>query len=354
MAFTITPLACGSALLDRFDGHRPSQEPPTPSGAYVRSALYAGSEPDLDPSQTGISLATAMTISGAAASPSMGYHTSTATSILMTLLNVRLGAWLPNPANKTLSSSAMLKSHPANALMPLFDEMLGRTDQYKDYVYLSDGGHFENLGIYEMIRRRCRYIVVSDAGCDPRCHFEDLGNAVRKVFIDQGVRIEFQDVEIDARGSDKAKLAYAIGRITYPEKDRDGREEQGVILYLKPSFLGGAPMDVRAYAEANGEFPHQSTGDQWFSESQFESYRRLGEHLMDELFGKELPGGGPPPPALEPRGVLLAWINGPADGAPKPPSPSGRKVAVSPEAPTPERKAPSRSRSRGEPGKTDV
>ena len=63
------------------------------------------------------------------------------------------------------------------------------------YVYLSDGGHFENLGLYEMVRRRCRLIVVIDAGCDPDFAFEDLGNAVRKIYIDLGIRIQFEGLE---------------------------------------------------------------------------------------------------------------------------------------------------------------
>jgi hypothetical protein len=63
-------------------------------------------------------------------------------------------------------------------------------------LYLSDGGHFDNLGVYEMVRRRCRFVVLSDAGCDPDCTFLDLGNAIRKAFIDQGIRIEVKDLRI--------------------------------------------------------------------------------------------------------------------------------------------------------------
>src|SRR5262249_58439421 len=80
---------------------------------------------------------------------------------------------------------------PDFALAPLIEETFGLTTDERPYIYLSDGGHFENLGLYEMVRRRCRYMVVVDAGCDPTYTFEDLGNAVRKIAIDLGVKIRF-------------------------------------------------------------------------------------------------------------------------------------------------------------------
>jgi hypothetical protein len=73
------------------------------------------------------------------------------------------------------------------SIAPALKELAGATTDDGPWIYLSDGGHFENLGLYEMVRRRCRFIVVSDAGCDPQCSFEDLGNAVRKIYIDFGV-----------------------------------------------------------------------------------------------------------------------------------------------------------------------
>jgi hypothetical protein len=252
------------------------------AGAYVSSACYGGREPDLAlESTTGVTLATAMSISGAAASPNMGYHSSAATAFLMTLFNVRLGAWLPNPARAADLGADMSRSSPRNSLRPLLAELGGSTDDRGEDVYLSDGGHFENLGLYEMLRRRCAYIVVSDAGADPGCAFSDLGGAVRKAKIDLDIDIEFGRLCIAKRDPDPVpdpQLAWAMGKITYP--DGGG----GTILYLKPSYFGDdLPVDIISYAKESDTFPHESTGDQWFSESQFESYRHLGFHFTDRL-----------------------------------------------------------------------
>ena len=308
--FTVTPLACGSAMLDA------DPNGASPQGAFVDSRCYAGVEPDQDQAAPeGLTLATAMTISGAAVSPSMGYNSSPATAFLMTLFNVRLGAWLPNPAyamrlaaqtaervkglrvvaersgpaakaqarEETRAWRFSAASGPRYAIAPLMDELLGRAGTESQFVYLSDGGHFENLGIYEMVRRRCRYILVSDAGCDPECAFADLGNAVRKIAIDLHVPITFERIRITARGKcGKDTVGFALARIAYPEAGGD-KSKHGWLLYIKPTYLEDLPVDVRAYAAAHGDFPHETTTDQWFSESQFESYRQLGEFLAGSL-----------------------------------------------------------------------
>jgi hypothetical protein len=140
-----------------------------------------------------------------------------------------------------------------------------------------------------MVRRRCHLIVASDAGCDPDCAFEDLGNAVRKVSIDLGVKIDFQKIDIKKRGDASPGLYCAIGTIKYPEPGA----KDGYLLYLKPGFPsdGSLPADVNAYGLANSDFPHETTADQFFSESQMESYRSLGSHIIDVVFG---PGAAPP------------------------------------------------------------
>ena len=200
--FVFTPFYSGSAML------KPPEWPPRdgrpvdlndPPGAYVASSVYGGNEPDLAMEGTGVSLATAVSISGAAASPNMGYHTSAATALLMTLFNVRLGAWLPNPAQAVEMGDLIRRSGPSNSLRAVLRELAAATDDRGWDIYLSDGGHFENLGLYEMVRRRCRYIVVSDAGADPECAFDDLGGAVRKVKIDFDVDISFDDEDPQAR-----------------------------------------------------------------------------------------------------------------------------------------------------------
>lgn len=227
----------------------------------------------------GLTLGTAMAISGAAASPNQGYHSSPLVGLIMTLFNVRLGWWLGNPCKKAADQEG-----PHWGVFQIIEELFGLTQETSKFVYLSDGGHFENLGLYEMIRRRCRMIVVSDAGCDPDCTFEDLGNAVRKIWIDFGVRITFKKIEVGKRGAKpKPKLYYALGKITYPEAPKS----EAYVLYIKPGFMnnGEEPADVAAYALANPSFPHQTTADQFFTKSQMESYRSLGNYTMKRILG---------------------------------------------------------------------
>jgi len=250
---------------------------------YRSSNLYGGTK-GLDGGD-GISLGTAVAISGAAASPNAGYHSSPVVTFLMALFNVRLGWWLGNPGPE--GEQTFRKRGPTFAVGPLIEETLGLTTDTNPYVYLSDGGHFENLGFYEMVLRRCHVIIVSDAGCDPKCELDDLGGAVRKVRADFGVPIEFTTgFHVYARGKRLGRRC-AVGIIRYSVVDGGNPQQQdGVLIYLKPCFYNAnEPVDVINYASVHQTFPHESTGDQWFSESQFESYRMLGLHTVNEICG---------------------------------------------------------------------
>ncbi|WP_236848825.1 patatin-like phospholipase family protein [Candidatus Thiodictyon syntrophicum] len=258
-SFTFTPMYCGYEIQEP-DGQLLS--------CYQRTSAFLGDNPGW------ISLGLPITVSGAAASPNGGYHTNPATAFLMTVFNVRLGWWMPNPRYL----HQWQKTGPKLSLRLLLEELSGLTSDRSRYVYLSDGGHFENLGIYELVRRRCRYIIVGDAGCDPRFGFEDLGNAVRKCKIDLGI-----DIDIDPRAiRPDASTGYSafhcvVGRIHYETADQAARP--GFLLYLKSSLTGDEPADVLQYAAAQRPFPHESTADQSYTESQFESYRKLGLHV---------------------------------------------------------------------------
>ncbi len=219
----------------------------------------------------GITLGTAMAISGAAVSPNSGYHSSPLVGMLLSLFNLRLGWWLGNPGHDGYRLEG-----PRPGLWPALMELAGQTTDRGKWMYMSDGGHFENLGIYEMVRRGCRKIVVSDAGCDPGSAFEDLGNAVRKIYIDMGVSVDFRTLDIPARRNPAEPGLYcAMGTIRYPEGD------DGWLLYIKPGYRGVEPAHVRSYANANKTFPHESTAEQWFTESQFEAYRALGAYITE-------------------------------------------------------------------------
>lgn len=276
-SFTVSPLHCGSAAN--------GQDCPNNLG-YRRSFEY-GRNPAVDQA---ITIGTALAISGAAASPNMGYHSSPAVTFLLTLFNVRLGWWLGNPG--PAGRLTYHRSCPEFAIGPLLAEAFGFTDEHGRYVYLSDGGHFENLGLYEMVRRRCPIIVVSDAGCDQKSGFVDLGNAIRKIRIDLGVEIEL-DVELLRPQGEKnhSRLHYAIGTIRYDTVDPNA--PSGMLIYLKPSLTGDEPTDVLDYAGRHPDFPHESTADQFFDESQFESYRRLGAHVVHEMFSASALGHSP-------------------------------------------------------------
>jgi preprotein translocase subunit YajC len=245
--------------------------------------LWFGYRPSADYGK-GISLGTALAISGAAANPNMGYHSSPVVGFLMTLFNVRLGWWLGNPGAP--GAKTWCRNGPRYSVGPLFSEAFGNTTDTYKYVNLSDGGHFENLGLYEMVLRRCHYIVVSDAGQDPECSFADLGEAVRKIRIDFGIPIEFERMSIYPRSQlDALKETghyCAIGRIRYSDVDGDAAPD-GVIVYIKPACYGNEPRDIYEYLKRNPTFPHETTADQFFSESQFESYRMLGAYTMEKL-----------------------------------------------------------------------
>jgi hypothetical protein len=265
-----------------------------------------------------ITLGTAMAISGAAVSPNMGYYSSTFITFLLALFNLRLGWWLGNPGPAGDGKLSFRKRRistydtpgPNFAARPIIDETLGLTDDQHPYVYLSDGGHFENLGLYEMVLRRCKMIVVSDGSADPDFGLEGLGNAISRIRVDFGVPIDIKRIFMLPRDlQDETKRGYgetntkldqkycAIGTIRYSCVDKqDPRHKDedydGQLIYIKAFLSGTEPVDVYNYAKTHPSFPHESTANQMYSESQFESYRELGLHLMKMLCG----GMQSPPP----------------------------------------------------------
>lgn len=299
-SFTVSPLHSGSCQIPDFEDEDQSRKVKV-YGSYRRSREYGGKDTG------GISLGTAVAISGAAVSPNMGYYSSALVTFLMTLFNVRLGWWLGNPGKA--GRDYYYVANPKSSAYPIVAEALGLTDADNPYVYLSDGGHFENLGLYEMVLRRCHTIVVVDASDDSDFHFDGLGNAIRKIRVDFGVPIDFDPMKILSRSKskDKAGSFCAIGKILYshidkvPKLDSAGatvKDEQGkvvevpapngTLVYIKPVFYGDEPRDIYHYAQANKRFPHESTADQWFSEDQFESYRSLGLYMVGKIFGEEV------------------------------------------------------------------
>jgi hypothetical protein len=258
------------------------------SPAFCGSPLtgYAATKDWQDADET-LDLGTAMAISGAAAAPQMGTGTIKNLSFWMALFNVRLGYWIRNP----------LHPHRGRGTPPgltyLLQEMFGRANEKRPYINVSDGGHIENLGVYELLRRRCKYIVAVDGEQDAKMTFHGLTTLQRLAAIDLGVTI---DVGVDAlRLSDKglSHSHFAFCRIHYPPdppkqgdppKPDGGKESYGYMIYLKLSLTGNEGEFIRRYRLDEPEFPHQSTADQFFTEAQFEAYRSLGEHVGDKMF----------------------------------------------------------------------
>jgi hypothetical protein len=252
-SFVFTPLYSGFEL--SLDTDHPGAAPHDAKFcAYRKTGEYAY--------PGGIHLGTAISISGAAADPNQGYNTSPAVAFLMTLFDVRLGWWLGNP-RKNVESKL---SSPRFGLVALLSELFGYTDDRNNFVNLSDGGHFDNMGIYELVRRRCKYIILSDAEQDGAYTFSSLGMAIRKCRVDFGANIEIDPkriVPLAANGRGDAHCA--VGKIKYAEGF------DGTLVYIKSSLIGDEPEDVLQYAAANPAFPHESFLDQWFTESQFEA-----------------------------------------------------------------------------------
>lgn len=271
-SFLLSPEYCGFEYRTDEDNEEDKADPETAHQPATRRAYAKTAEHGRDPRS--LTLGLAMATSGAAASPNMGYHTSPTLAFLMTIFNVRLGWWLRNPRwGRTWSDENARLS-----LRELMSELLGMTTDERDWVYLSDGGHFENLGIYELVRRRCRFIIASDAGQDGAITFEDLGNAIEKCRADFGINIEINLDRLRPSPGSKMSAAHcAIGTIRYDQQNPN--DQAGTLLYIKATLTGDEPADVLRYASAHAAFPHESTSDQFFDESQFESYRALGYHV---------------------------------------------------------------------------
>ena len=237
-----------------------------------------------------LTLPTAMAISGAAANPStgsggVGVTRNPIVSVVMSLLNVRLGYWITHP-NPQRARTNRRPNHFEPGLVDIVDWKRNETSRT---LRLSDGGHFDNLGLHELVRRRVRFIVVSDAGADPNCAFADLTNAIARVEQDFGVRIVFEDrpalaplmPSIDLpfpREERRPKRAFAKAAIHYA-----GDPQPGILIYLTTLLIDGLRLPLLGYLSANREFPDETTADQFFSEAQFEAYRELGYCVAGQM-----------------------------------------------------------------------
>jgi predicted acylesterase/phospholipase RssA len=280
---------------------------------YIFSPLYCGSRAtdwqatDCKPG-SGFTLATAMAISGAAVNPNAGPGGKGVTrqpvlSVLMGMLNLRLGYWATNQNHASASTDGPpgIPWFKPNQLFPGLAESFGRffLNEHARFSLLTDGGHFENLGLYELVRRRLQLIIVCDASADPNFNFSDLANAIQKVRADFGAIIDINDEQLstlmpppqEAAGKSGApaggaQQGYLIACIRYSMKvgqSPDTGREVGTLILLKATAFKGSPADVFSYRRDHPEFPDQSTADQFFDEKQFDSYRELGYVTADRM-----------------------------------------------------------------------
>jgi hypothetical protein len=305
----------------------------TGSGAtrYIGTQWIEKEETDLD-------LGTAMAISGAAVSPDMGALTIKPLTFTLALLNVRLGYWLRNP-NVIRQSRSLLSRLLDRRTFLLFKEMFGLITEKSRTVFLTDGGHIENLGVYSLLKRRCGLIIAVDAEADPAMSFHALLKLERYARIDLGAIIElpWQDIrdktlEIDKAFEDADKTDKngksgpailsspgphcAAGEIQY------GPNETGILLYVKASLSGDEDDYLLDYKRRNRAFPHETTGDQFFGEEQLEAYRALGFHIVKGLLTGETPFAvvqDPKEPEDQKRGRILSTIRAALLGTPAKP-----------------------------------
>lgn len=278
--------------------------------SFVLSPLFCGSSAtryvhtrDFD--RGNMTLPTAMAISGAAANPHAGNSgegksTQPAVSFLMTFFGLRLGYWTFNPASKLSFIDRLLRP---NYINPGLCSLLGVQHNERNlFIELSDGGHFDNTGVYELVRRRVPVIIIADGGADPDENFDSFGNMIERCRVDFGVSIRFPDEDYDltgilpgsmaARSREDARLydakynlavrGFALGDIVYP--GLPGKPGfVGKVVYIKTCMTRQLPGDLYAYKSAHPDFPNQPTLDQFFDERQFESYRELGYQLTKQL-----------------------------------------------------------------------
>lgn len=255
---------------------------------FTFSKHYCGSDitgycqtTEIEAKDRHMNLGTAMAISAAAAAPSMGTQKLSQFAFIMTLLNVRLNYWVPNP------SFILGKKYIPQFTGPryLMKEAVRSFNEKTRKVNLSDGGHIENLAIYQLLKRRCKLIIAVDGEADPNMRFKGLSTLIRYASIDQGIdiHIDLEPLRKDDKGLSKRQ--WTMGEIDYPADSRHGlKAEKGILLYIKLSLKGDEAEFINAYRRENPAYPHQSTADQFFDETQFEVYRALGEKILDDIF----------------------------------------------------------------------
>lgn len=251
----------------------------------------------------------AMAISGAAFSPLVGRASSRTrpVRVLLTVLNARLGVWLPNPylapPDVIAHASAARHEHQegprswrdrwerrwlfARAWLlsviakpgpyRLLREAFGQPSLHDRKLYVTDGGHYDNLGLLEALRRRPHEIIVIDASNDRKDSFGALADAIATARMDLGTEVTIDLTDMHSNGDARAPKAWAKGIAVHADGTRTD------IVFLKAQLIANLSNDVEHYAADNPDFPRRSTGQQLYDEWDFEAYRELGEVLAERM-----------------------------------------------------------------------
>ena len=280
---------------------------------YLFSPLYCGSKltgyvSTSSPLYKKLTLGTAVTVSGAALNSLMGYKSNRLISFVLTILNIRLGYWAINPmildGKRKFDKMASFFLYNGLKALPVywpfynFSELFGKMNSQRWMVNLSDGGGIENLGAYELFRRKVKVIICSDAGADPKYEFEDLRNLLLRVRNELEIAVEFEkgqkveDIIKPKPSSGYSQKHYVVGKYyLLPSKEDNKKEFLGYFVYIKTSVT--APIykiekDIRksdyyGYKNHHPLFPHEPTTDQFFDPQQWEAYHVLGEEVGNSL-----------------------------------------------------------------------
>ena len=234
-----------------------------------------------------MTLPAAVAMSGAAISPSMGKMTKRPLTFLMALANFRLGVWLPNPRWVAGAGEAghLPRLHARPRPLYLVRELLGLNGVDAKYLYVTDGGHYENLGLVELLRRGCTEIYCLDASGVGQggVEFEALGDAIALARDELSVEITFDDSqeggdpgELVPEEKDKPAVRDVVtGTIAYPETE-EGPGPRGKLVYVRNTVTPESPWDAKAHQQSDPRFPNNSTVDQLYTDQKFEAYRVLG------------------------------------------------------------------------------
>jgi patatin-like phospholipase len=241
-------------------------------------------EAEHGPSGTKLTLPSLMAVSGAALSPIMGRFTYPPMRFLMALTNVRLGVWVPSPLHESWNAQpdrggtwwrrmwrTVVDGWREPGAYYVLREALGVLRPDDRFIYLSDGGHWENLGVVELLRRHCTHVLCFDASSDVTGSGQDVGRAIALARSDLGVEIELDPRPTIADDEGYAADVAVRGVISYPN-----RTDEAKLVYAKAVLTKESSWDLHAFRQRDHLFPNHPTGQQMFTNEQFEAYRTLG------------------------------------------------------------------------------